>query len=110
MNTLIYIAGPMEGIPGCNFDEFDAAAKRLRDKGFCVINPAEIERSRMNGRDILPIDEVRQIMDEEIEIIRRCDTIYLLRGWENSRGAKRELHTALEHRLQIMLESENENR
>ena len=107
---LIYIAGPMTGIPDINFPAFNKAARKFRDAGLSVVNPAELARGRMNGRDILPIDEINQIMSEELEILQRCDAIYLLRGWEDSKGAKRELQTAIERGLRIILESEYENR
>ena len=39
---IIYIAGPMTGRPDLNFPAFHAAATTLRDAGFDVVNPAEI--------------------------------------------------------------------
>lgn len=46
----------------------------------------------------------RAVMDADLAAVRSCDAIYLLRGWENSRGAKKELAEALAHGLQIMQE------
>lgn len=40
----VYIAGPMRGLPRCNFPAFDAAERRLRRQGLAVINPAEEDR------------------------------------------------------------------
>lgn len=37
----IYIAGPMTGLPGLNFDAFNAKAAELRARGWHVENPAE---------------------------------------------------------------------
>ena len=39
-----------------------------------------------------------------IAACRKRDAIYLLRGWETSRGAKRELAEALAHGLQVIQE------
>ena len=46
----------------------------------------------------------RAVMDADLAAVRSCDAIYLLRGWENSRGAKKELAEALAHGLQVMQE------
>ena len=46
----------------------------------------------------------QSIMDADLAAVRSCDAIYLLRGWENSRGAKKELAEAIARRLQVMLE------
>lgn len=48
--------------------------------------------------------KARAVMDADLAAVRSCDAIYLLRGWETSRGAKKELAEALAHDLQIMLE------
>ena len=37
----IYIAGPMTGLPECNYPAFHEAARRLRLLGYEVLNPAE---------------------------------------------------------------------
>jgi hypothetical protein len=39
---LVFISGPMTGIPDHNRPVFHAAAKQLRDHGYHVINPAEL--------------------------------------------------------------------
>lgn len=48
----------------------------------------------------------RSIMDADLAAVRSCDAIYLLRGWETSRGAKRELAVALAHGLTILQEGD----
>ena len=40
----IYIAGKMRGIPYYNFPAFDAARDRLRECGFSVVSPADLDR------------------------------------------------------------------
>jgi hypothetical protein len=46
----------------------------------------------------------KEIMQADIAAVRSCDAIYLLRGWETSRGAKKELAEAIAHGMTIMQE------
>jgi len=43
-------------------------------------------------------------LEGNLEILSRCDAIYMLREWENSQGARAELHLAKEHNLEILFE------
>lgn len=82
----IYIAGPMSGIHQMNFPAFHAAAADLRAIGHTAINPAEINPDhKMSWEDC---------MRSDIAALVTCDAIYLLPGWEESRGAKLEHHIA----------------
>lgn len=85
----IYISGPMTGLPDLNFPAFHAAAKRWRDLGHEVRNPAEINPDSSMSWEMCLRADVRALCD--------CDTIVLLPGWEKSKGAHLELHIA--HRL-----------
>jgi hypothetical protein len=38
----------------------------------------------------------------DLEIIKRCDGIYMVENWENSEGSKQELDFATEHGLKAM--------
>ena len=123
----IYCSGPMTGKPYHNRPAFDAAAKRLREQGHFVINPAELSAifgkdiqlafriyyDPSDARGISSIEEgnclyktAKSVMDADLAAVRSCDAIYMLRGWETSRGAKRELKEALEHGLTIMQEGD----
>lgn len=76
----IYIAGPMTGLPGLNFDAFHEAAKKFRSAGFTVLNPAEINPD-------LDADWT-ECMIEDIKALKTCSMIFLLKGWKNSKGAQ----------------------
>ena len=111
----IFISGPMSGIENYNVKEFSKAAKALRDAGYFVINPAETFK-RMDGflGDRKEIEEhfsefprgrlADAVIEIELALLRSCDEIYLLNGWEESRGARRELQEALDHGLVIKQE------
>lgn len=111
----IFISGPMSGIENYNVEEFSKAAKALRKAGYFVINPAETFK-RMDGflGDRKEIEEhfcefprgrlADAVIEIELALLRSCDEIYLLKGWEESRGARRELREALDHGLVIKQE------
>lgn len=48
---ILYLAGPMRGIPEFNFPAFMSAAADLRAQGHIVFNPAERD-NRVHGCDI----------------------------------------------------------
>lgn len=122
----IYISGKMTGLPGLNRPAFDAAEKRLTAQEHFVINPHRISELFGTAEELaksfgllynLPcsanqppwdhhIDKslARAVMDADLAAVRSCDAIYLLRGWETSRGAKKELAEALAHGLTILQE------
>lgn len=113
----IYISGPMTGLPDNNRPAFDAAAKRLREQGHFVINPAELSALFGSAEEISKEFKIfysisrqsqiaQSVMDADLAAVRSCGAIYMLRGWETSRGAKRELKEALEHGLTIMQEGD----
>jgi hypothetical protein len=78
----IYIAGPMTGLPDFNFPAFNAMAAHLRSLGFEVLNPAE------HG---LPLDLHWSVyMRHALRQLLAADSIFFLKGWTSSRGAKLE--------------------
>lgn len=89
-----YISGPMTDMPDLNFPAFHAAAARLRAQGVEVVNPAELgEHEGWAWADYLRRD---------IKALADCQTIYLLPGWENSKGARLEHHIARELGLRVV--------
>lgn len=92
--TTIYIAGPMTGLPGLNFPAFHAAAKKLRAEGHEVINPAEI-----NPDHKMPWLECMRL---DLAALVFCEAIYLLPGWQDSKGATLEHHVAARLGLAIL--------
>ena len=82
----IYVAGPMTNLPQMNFPAFHAAAAQLRAEGWHVENPAEIN----SDPNAVWIDCMRA----DIARLATCDAIYMLPGWEWSKGASLEHHIA----------------
>lgn len=101
----IYIAGPMAGIPDNNFPAFFAAAEILRSEGWTPINPAAF--NGVFGRD--PTGKLLDaVCESERAAIPFLDAIYLLKGWEKSKGARRELEVALKYNLIVLVEGESD--
>ena len=92
--TVLYIAGPMSGLPEFNYPAFHEAEERLLDVGYAVLNPANIdalhnpEPGQPQEWDWYMRHALRQVLD--------ADGIALLPGWEFSRGAKLERHIGRE--------------
>lgn len=96
MKKKTYISGPITGIA---YEDavaaFSAAEKRLNRAGITdVVNPVTL----------CPQDEGKRwedYMSRCLAEIPYCGSIYMLRGWERSRGARVELATARELGLGI---------
>lgn len=103
----IYIAGPMRNLPKHNIDAFFNAEEKLRLEGWAVVNPVKF--NYIFGTAVLHEDALtlRACMDAELAAIPFLDAIYLLKGWENSVGARQELLVALRNNLEIVTEKEN---
>lgn len=82
----VYVAGPMTGLPELNFPAFHAASNKLRQSGYEVINPAEINVDPALGWETCMRADIAQLVT--------CEYIALLPGWENSKGARLEKHIA----------------
>lgn len=84
-----YLSGPITGHPNYR-QEFGDAADELRALGYAVINPAELGAA-------LPLDQMsyEDIMEIDMELLATADYLVLLPGWEDSKGANRELGFAL---------------
>lgn len=94
----VYISGQISGLPIEEVKErFSGVEARLTAQGYEVVSPLK------NG---LPWDapwELHIAMD--IVLLMGCDTIYLLTGWDKSRGAMLEKNFAELTKKKIIYES-----
>ena len=101
----LYIAGPMRGYPENNHPAFLKAESELEKRKIyqTIINPAKIDQLRDAEIDIynLSKEDMNQILTEDFILLMPCDSIYMLRGWENSPGARAEHAIATAFRMYI---------
>ena len=91
----IYIAGKMTGAPNYNFDRFNAKEAELLKEGWRVLNPAKI--------GFLP--EYKMYWPINKAMLDGADAVYMLDGWEDSPGARKELFYAIKIGLPVMFET-----
>lgn len=78
----IYIAGPMTGLPDNNYPAFHEAAARLRHRAWHVENPAENPAPHVDAAC-----NWAAYMRMGVSQLMTCHAIYLLPGWQKSKGA-----------------------
>lgn len=90
---IIYISGPITGDPDYLW-KFCRAEKFLRDRGHKTINPArliqplESQGIKLSYEDYIDIDK---------KWLKYADGIYMLEGWNHSKGANIEITTFSDH-------------
>lgn len=89
----VYISGPMTGHKDLNFPAFIAAAFLLRDAGYDVVNPTELNPD--------PDSSWSQCLRRDIVALMDCDSILMLPGWMDSRGACLERQIAMQLEMTV---------
>jgi hypothetical protein len=108
----IYLSGPMRGIKDFNFDAFHRFAQLLRGRGYIVFSPAERDVNEFgdifkspNGLITdLPVKfDLRKTLLKDIAwICNEADTIAMLPGWADSKGAVAEFAVAAALGLRVI--------
>jgi len=94
----IYIAGPITGIPDRNREAFERVAAYFRGIGHEVVSPLEVNPPGS-------CNNWNEAMRRDIPHLVSCDAVYLLPGWEKSRGAQIEQRLAFDLGLEILTPS-----
>jgi nucleoside 2-deoxyribosyltransferase len=85
----IYLAGPISNMPGHNIAAFNSAADKLREQGFDVVNPVEMQGGDMTMPRAF-------YMRADIAAILTVDAVAVLPNWQASKGATLEVMIARE--------------
>lgn len=91
-DEIVYISGPMTGLPDYNRTAFFAAEKWLKEQGAIVLNPAY-------SPDGLPSHEA--YMTIALAMLRVAQFVFLLPNYRNSKGVAMELELAKEMGIPI---------
>ncbi len=99
MKPRCYIAGKVTGLPEAiykaNFRKAEIAVTIL---GYEPVNPVELPHDH---------DKTwRNYMREALQIMLQCDMLYVLPGWEDSRGALIEVQLARDLDIPIIFQKE----
>ena len=95
----VYISGKITGTTDF-IERFAKAEEKLKSKGYAVLNPA-------HANSYMPEDTTwEEYMKVSMTLLQMADAIYMLNGWEDSKGAKQEYETALNPlHLKVMYEN-----
>lgn len=95
----VYISGPITGTNDY-MTRFGQGEGKMKALGYDVINPAQVTKS-------LPESTTH---DEYMAICRvlvpMADAIYMMKGWENSEGAREELELAQNSGIMVLYEKD----
>lgn len=93
----IYLCGPMSGYPQFNFPRFRLFAKMLRALGQEVISPAELDEKedKFDGNGDHPNPDYSHFMSRDLPLVATANAIFMMKGWEKSRGARAEVACAI---------------
>lgn len=92
----IYISGPMEGVEDY-LGNFREAEENLLKLGHVVVNPARLDKV-VKGYGIIRED----YLELDLELLKWCDAIVMLDGWQQSRGCNREYGYAVGTKKKII--------
>ena len=96
---LVYVAGKYSGNVETNIKHAEKVSIDLIRQGYAVITP----HKNTAYYDI----DYDTIIKMDLEILSRCDIIYMLKGWEESKGAKIEYDFARKEGINIFYENNN---
>jgi hypothetical protein len=98
---VIYISGAISGTDDY-IERFKRAEEHFKFMEWAVINPAEVLNPL---KDVL---DYETMMDINFKLLDYADAIYMLKGWEQSRGANREFGFALGSCKEIIYQTDND--
>ena len=102
-NKLLYVAGPYSGDTKENIIRAEEVSIGLIRNGFHVYTP----HKNMAGYEQYEDDKIgyKTWIDMDLDILSRCDAIYVMKDSENSVGVQKETAFARKHKIPIFHES-----
>ena len=102
MQKTIYISGKITGTDDYK-DRFLKAEQELRSRGFNVLNP--VKAGKWLERYLAPeVPTWIQYMKQAIKSMMSADSVYMMKGYKESKGARIELYLAKILQYEIIYE------
>lgn len=95
---MIYLSGKITGTTDY-MERFALKERMYQLHGAKVVNPAKVNAQ-------MPEMSWKEYMIMALTMLSLCDTIFMMRGWETSPGAKIEHEYAAKHGYKILYEGE----
>lgn len=99
MKPIIYVSGKYGGDIATNIKAAEAVTVQLMRNGFDVFCPHKNTAGFEQYTDLT----YDRFIEMDLNILERCDAIYMMQGWEDSNGAKIEKEYAEEIDLPVIL-------
>ena len=97
----VYISGPITNKLDHSI-QFEKAQSWLRNDGHKVLSPLDIPHPSEKGVDCTTQEETWcYYMKGAIQMLAQADCIYMLEGWETSKGARLEFNLATELNIPV---------
>ena len=90
MKRVIFISGPYRGDVEANILKAKECAIKLWQAGWVVLCP------HLNTANFDGFCDDSVWLEGDLELLKRCDAIYMMRDWESSQGARAELKLAIQ--------------
>ena len=93
----IYLSGAITGRHKSEYEaHFDSAAIFLSQSLWIPVNPVSLNHDHDKTYESYIRRDLKALLD--------CDAIYMLTGWEHSKGARIEFNIAVELKMKIIFE------
>ena len=106
MKKLLYIAGPYSGDIPKNIENAEEVSIRLIREGYDVITP----HKNTAGYEQYENEKItyKTWIDLSLNILSRCDILFVMKNSEFSNGVQTEIAFAKEHKISIIYETNEE--
>ena len=104
MKKMVYVAGPYRGNIKKNIENAERKSIELIRQGFDVLTPHKNTAGyeKYEDREITH----KTWLDLGLNLLSRCDILYVMKNAENSEGTQAEIAFALENNISIIREND----
>jgi nucleoside 2-deoxyribosyltransferase len=102
MKKLVYVAGPYRGNIKTNIENAERKSIELIRRGFDVLTPHKNSAGYEQYEDGSITHKTW--LDMGLNLLSRCDVLYVMKNAENSEGTQAEIAFALKHNIVVISE------